>query len=70
MHVNVVMSVSLKKAGIWSNIGQHGEDTEVYDVCHIAVIHDTAELQCEILNYVAVITYRSMFTSRCNIFIS
>ena len=27
------MSASLKKAGIWSNIGQHGEDTEVYDVC-------------------------------------
>ena len=27
------MSVSLEKAGIWSNIGQHEEDTEVYDVC-------------------------------------
>ena len=33
MHVNGVMSASLKKAGIWSNIGQHREDTEVYDVC-------------------------------------
>ena len=31
-------------------------------------MHDTAELQCEILNYVAVITYRSMFASRYNIF--
>ena len=30
MHVNGVMSVSLKKAG---NIDQHTEDTEVYGVC-------------------------------------
>ena len=34
MHVNGVMSVSLKKAGIWSNIGQQEEDTEVYDKVH------------------------------------
>ena len=33
--------------------------------------HGTAELQCKILNDVAasVITYRSMFTSRCNSYI-
>ena len=82
------MSVSSEKAGIRSNIGQHGEDIEVYDKVHhcsailnnnfsailkntwraLVDTHDTAELQCEILNYVAVIMYRSMFTSRCNIF--